>query len=70
MKLLPYYDKAFAEYKDYSVQEFRFVLSGKIREQVFIVSFVESLKNELKCGLFINLLKQRLFQFGKIVSKL
>lgn len=70
MKLLPYHDKAFAEYKDYSVQEFRFVLSEKIREQVFIASFVESLKNRLKYSPLIQLLKQRLFQVGEIASKL
>ncbi len=70
MKLLPYYDKAFVEYKDHSVQEFRFVLSEKIREQVFIASFVRSLKTGLKYNPSIKLLKHRLFQFGKVVSKL
>jgi len=70
MKLLSYYDKAFAEYKDYSVQEFRFVLSEKIREQVFIANFVKSLKNGLKYSPFIQLLKQRLFQVGEVASEL
>ncbi len=36
MKLLPYVDKEFADYKDKSVQEFRFVISESIREQIFL----------------------------------
>ena len=36
MKLLPYVDKEFADYKDKSVQEFRFVISEGIREQIFL----------------------------------
>ena len=35
-KILPYCDEQFAEYRDNSVQEFRFVLSQGIREQIFM----------------------------------
>ena len=36
MKLLPYQDKEFFQYRNMSVQEFRLMLSGKIRQQVFM----------------------------------
>ena len=35
MKLLPYVDKEFADYKDKSVQEIHFAISEGIREQIF-----------------------------------
>ena len=48
MKLLPYVDKEFADYKDKSVQEFRFVISESIREQIFFASFVQNIELQTK----------------------
>lgn len=39
MKLLPFVDGAFSAYADLGPQEFRFVLSKQIREQVFLSTF-------------------------------
>ena len=44
MKLLPYQDETFAKYRAGSVQEFRFVLSGQIRKQIFFATFVKTSK--------------------------
>ena len=57
MKLLPYTDKEFEKYQTQSVQEFRFVISEQIREQIIFASFVESFKNSLNTKSIINLLK-------------
>lgn len=65
MKLLPYSDAAFEKYQDYSVQEFRFALSEKIREQVFIASFVETVQTGLKSSPIIESLIQRIFHQEK-----
>lgn len=35
MKLLPYQDEKFSDFRDKSVQDFRFALSEGIRQQVF-----------------------------------
>jgi hypothetical protein len=35
MKLLPYQDESFSDFRDKSVQDFRFALSEGIRQQVF-----------------------------------
>ena len=43
--LLPYQDEAFSEYRTESVQEFRFVLSGQIRHQVFYAIFMEKARS-------------------------
>lgn len=48
MKILPYQDETFAKYRTESVQEFRFVLSRKIREQVFYAIFVENITPAIK----------------------
>lgn len=39
MKILPYEDEAFEKYRTESVQEFRFILSGQIRAEVFFCCF-------------------------------
>lgn len=70
MKLLPYSDKAFEKYRDHSVQEFRFLLSEKIREQVFIASFVETLETGLKSSPIIESLIQRIFHQEKSSANL
>ena len=58
MKILPYYDERFFEYSDKSVQEFRFVLSQGIREQIFYASFVKNIEKHIKSNHIINALKQ------------
>ncbi|GFI24224.1 hypothetical protein IMSAGC011_03020 [Lachnospiraceae bacterium] len=55
MKILPYKDKAFLKYQSESVQEFRFVPSGQIREQVFYAIFVENIETHIKSNLTPNI---------------
>ena len=62
MKILPYQDEAFSKYRTESVQEFRFGLSGLIREQVFYAIFVESIETHIKSNVIINALKQLIQQ--------
>ena len=42
MKILPYQDEQFSEYRTKSVQEFRFELSQGIRSQIFLTNFVRN----------------------------
>lgn len=58
MKLLPYEDSLFADFKKESVQEFRFALSQKIREQVFYAHFVKNIESAIKSNAVKNALKQ------------
>ena len=58
MKLLPYQDEAFAGYRTESVQEFRFSLSKKIREETFFASFVQNVETSIKSSAVANALKQ------------
>ena len=48
MKLLPYQDKTFSEYRTKSVQEFRFELSQGIRRQIFFATFVKNVETHIK----------------------
>ena len=64
MKLLPYQDEAFAEYRTESVQEFRFALSEQIREQVFYATFVDNIENTIKSTAVMDALKQLIMQQG------
>ncbi len=64
MKILPYQDEAFSKYRAESVQEFRFALSGQIREQVFYATFVENIETRIKSNTIINALKQLIQQQG------
>ena len=64
MKLLPYQDETFYEYRNQSVQEFRFALSEKIRQQVFYAHFVKSIETQKKSNAFIKALKQLIQQNG------
>ena len=64
MKLLPYQDETFCEYRNQSVQEFRFALSEKIRQQVFYAHFVKSIETQKKSNAFIKALKQLIQQNG------
>ena len=64
MKILPYQDKVFSEYRTESVQEFRFVLSAQIREQVFYAIFEKNIETHIKSNAIINALKQLVQQQG------
>lgn len=58
MKLLPYQDEKFSDYRDKSVQDFRFALSEGIRQQVFFATFVQNIETRIKSSSIINALKQ------------
>lgn len=62
MKILPYLDNTFCEYRNKSVQEVCFCFSERIREQVFIATFVHSVENTIKPNSVIKMLKQWIFQ--------
>lgn len=64
MKLLPYQDEEFSEYRTESVQEFRFVLSEQIRQQVFYAIFVKKAETSIKSNTIINALKQLIQRQG------
>ena len=64
MKILPYQDETFSKYRTESVQEFRFALSGQIREQIFYAIFVENIETYIKSNTIINALKQLIQQRG------
>ncbi len=64
MKILPYKEEAFSKYRTESVQEFRFALSGQIREQVFYAIFVENIETHIKSNTIINALKQLVQKLG------
>lgn len=51
VKIIPYIDKEFAEYQNVSPQEFRFILSRKIHEQVLLTGFVQSIETDKKLKL-------------------
>ena len=56
MKLLPYQEKDFAKYRGESAQEFRFILSRQIREQVFFATFVQNIETTIKSNSIIEAL--------------
>lgn len=64
MKLLPYQDEEFFEYRTLSVQEFRFIISKKIRQQVFYAHFVKSIENHIKSTNVMRALKTLIQQSG------
>ena len=64
MKILPYQDKAFSEYKNVSVQQFRFILSQRIREQIFYAHFVQNIESAIKSNALIKALKQLIAKQG------
>ena len=63
-KLIPYVDKEFADYKDKSVQEFHFVLSKSIHEQIFFANFVQNIETRIKSTSVINAIKQAFRKHG------
>ena len=64
MKLLPYVDNEFADYKDKSVREFHFAISEGIREQIFFTGFVQNIENQIKSKSVINAIKQAFRKHG------
>ena len=58
MKLLSYQDEKFSDYRDKSVQDFRFALSEGIRQQVFFATLVQNIETQIKSSSIINVLKQ------------
>ena len=54
MKLLSYQDEKFSDYRDKSVQDFRFALSECIRQQVFFATFVKNIETRIKSSSVIN----------------
>ena len=58
MKILPYQGEEFSEFRNESVQEFRFALSEEIRRQVFYATFLKSVETHIKSNAVMNALKQ------------
>ena len=64
MKILPYTDETFSQYKDTSVQEFRFALSQQINQQVIFATFVKNVETAIKSNVLVKALKSVLLSFG------
>lgn len=62
MKILPYQNEHFSEYRTRSVQEFRFELSQGIRNQLFFASFVKNIETHIKSNVITRALKQLIQQ--------
>ena len=62
MKILPYQDETFAKYRTESVQEFRFILSEKIRQEIFFVNFMQNIETSIKSTAVLNALKRLIQQ--------
>ena len=62
MKILPYQDEAFAKYRTESVQEFRFILSEKIRKEIFFANFMQTIETSIKSAAVLNALKRLIQQ--------
>ena len=59
MKILPYQEKEFSKYRGESVQEFRFILSMQIRQQIFYANLLRNIETGIKSNTFIKVLKDR-----------
>ena len=62
MKILPYRNEHFSEYRTKSVQEFRFELSQGIRSQIFFATFVQNIETHIKSNAMAKALKQLICQ--------
>ncbi len=58
MKLFPYMEETFSQYRGGSVQEFRFALGGRIRQQVFYANLVQNIETHIKSNAIAKALKQ------------
>ena len=54
----PDQDESFSDFRDKSVQDFRFALSEGIRQQVFFATLVQNIETPIKSSSMINALKQ------------
>ena len=70
MKLLPYLEKDVSEYQTESVQDFRWYLSKRIREQLMIQRFVKTLENDIKSNTILQLLQQKALSFFSYTQNL
>ena len=57
MKLLPYMEESFSQYRNGSVQESQFVLSGQIRRQIFYVNLLQNIETHIKSRAVIKALR-------------
>ena len=64
MKILPYKDEAFSQYKDTSVQEFRLALSQQINQQVIFATFMKNVETTIKSNALVKAMKSVLLSFG------
>ena len=62
MKILPYQNEHFSEYRTKSVQEFRFELSQGIRSQILFATFVKNIETHIKSNAMTKALKQLIHQ--------
>ena len=62
MKILPYQNEHFSEYRTKSVQEFHFELSQGIRSQIFFATFVKNIETHIKSNAMTKALKQLIHQ--------
>lgn len=58
MKLLSYMERTLSQYRDSSVQEFRFALSEQIRRQLFYVNLVQDIETHIKSLAVIRALRR------------
>ena len=64
MKLLPYQYEKYSKYRSESGQDFRFALSERIRQEVFLTIFVKKSESMIKSSVFIRTLKYLVQQKG------
>lgn len=64
MKILPYKDETFTQYRNASTQEFRLALSEQINQQIIFATFIENAETLIKSNAFIKALKLVLLSFG------
>lgn len=64
MKILPYRDETFFQYKDSSAQKFRLALSQQINQQVIFASFVKNVETTIKSNALVKAIKSALLSFG------
>ena len=70
MKILPYQEDVFSKYRSESVQEFQFVLSEQIRQQVFYVNLLQNIETGIKSNAIINVLQKLLRRHCSYFNKL
>ena len=61
MKILPYQNEHFYEYRTKSVQEFRFELSQGIRSQIFFAAFAKNIETHIKSNTLKQLIRRQVY---------